>query len=107
VDFVAGPRTVNVVFPFRRETTINQWVEEMELNVPDRMLRARQTWSTNGESDCRESKSKIIQRPPNRREVDSIVFRLAGDESMTLFETDGFGTDLLHSIQHLMIVSSR
>src|SRR5438128_2180014 len=67
VAFVSGPRTVSSVLPFCLVTTISQWLAATEINEPAHSLWARQIRSTNGESDDRSSKVKIIHLPPGSR----------------------------------------
>jgi len=48
---VSGPRTVTIDCPSRREMTISQWQDAMEMNVPARVLWQLQTLSIKGESE--------------------------------------------------------
>jgi hypothetical protein len=59
VALVSGPRTVTVVLPLSLVTTISQWLMAIERKGPPFSLPARQTRSTNGESDGRSSTAKI------------------------------------------------
>jgi hypothetical protein len=59
VALVSGPRTVIMVWPAYRHTTISQWLAACDSNVPDCPPYARQIVSTNDEAEGLRSMSNF------------------------------------------------